>query len=90
MQTKKPWYKSKLFLLGLVMALVGGTDLATGWLSGNGVTPEQIQVIDNTLPQLSSDIKAAIQGKNYFGVITTLSGFLGMIWRKWFTKSEIE
>jgi hypothetical protein len=86
---KKPWYKSKIFLLGCVMALVGGTDLAFGWLSGNGITADQINVIQTTLPELGGDVKAAIDGKNYFGIITAVGGFVTAIWRKWFTSTEI-
>jgi len=68
-----------------VLALVGGTDLAFGWLSGAGVTPEQIQVIDATLPGTADAVKEAIDGKNYLGIITAVGGFIGAIWRYWFT-----
>lgn len=81
----KKWYQSKLFLLCAVLALVGGTDLAFGWLSGAGVTPEQIQVIDATLPGTADAVKEAIDGKNYLGIITAIGGFIGAIWRYWFT-----
>jgi len=70
-----------------VLALVGGTDLAFGWLSGAGVTPEQIQVIDATLPGTADAVKEAIDGKNYLGIITAVGGFIGAIWRYWFTTS---
>lgn len=85
---KKPWYKSKIFLLSGALALVGGTDLAFGWLSGQGVTPEQINVIDATLPGTADAIKDAVAGKNYLGIITALGGFLGAIWRAWFTSGS--
>lgn len=82
---EKKWYQSKIFLLGIVMALVGGTDLAFGWLSGAGVTPEQIQVVDATLPGTAAAVKTAIAGKNYFGIITAVGGFFTAIFRAWWT-----
>lgn len=85
--TAKKWYQSKIFLLGVVLALVGGTDLAFGWLSGSGVTAEQINVIDATLPGTAEAVKDAVAGKNYFGIITALGGFLTAIWRAWFTNT---
>ncbi len=85
--TAKKWYQSKIFLLAVVMALVGGTDLTFGWLSGAGVTAEQINVIDATLPGTADAVKDAIAGKNYFGIITALGGFFTAIWRAWFTST---
>lgn len=82
---EKKWYQSKIFLLAVVMALVGATDLAFGWLSGAGVTPEQIQIIDATLPGTAEGVKDAVAGKNYFGIITAVGGFITAIWRAWFT-----
>ena len=86
---KKPWYRSKIFVLGVVMGMVGVTDLATGWLSGQGVTSDQINVIQTALPAASENIKDAIAAKNYFGIITAAGGFLTAIWRKWFTNTTI-
>ena len=83
--TTKKWYQSKIFLLAAVMALVGATDLAFGWLSGTGITPEQIQVIDATLPGTADAVKDAVAGKNYFAIITAMGGFVTAIWRAWFT-----
>lgn len=84
METQK-WYQSKIFLLAVVLALVGVTDLSFGWLSGSGVTADQIQIIETTLPGTAAAIKAAFAAKNYFGIITTVAGFLTGIWRYWFT-----
>jgi len=81
----KKWYQSKIFLLAITTSLIGITDLAFGWLSGSGVTPEQIQVIDTTLPGTATAIKDAIDAKNIFGAITAGAGFLTAIWRAWFT-----
>ena len=86
--TTKKWYQSKIFLLAVVMAIVGGTDLAFGWLSGAGVTPEQINIIEATLPGTAEGVKDAVAGKNYFGIITALGGFVTAIWRAWFTSGS--
>lgn len=83
--TTKKWYQSKIFLLGAVISLIGVTDLAFGWLSGHGVTQEQINVISATLPGVAESVKEAVAGKNYFGIITAIGGFVTSIWRYWFT-----
>lgn len=84
--TTKKWYQSKIFLLGIVLGVVGATDLAFGWLSGHGVTAEQINVIQTTLPDLANNVKDAVIAKNYFGIITAVGGFVTAIWRYWFTE----
>ena len=86
--TTKKWYQSKIFLLGVVLAFVGGSDLALHWISGN-VTIDQVQIIQDAYPQLADGIKDAVNGKNYFGIITTIGGFLTAIWRKWFTDKVV-
>jgi len=86
--TTKKWYQSKIFLLAAVMGLVGGADLAFGWLSGSGVTAEQINIIDATLPGTADAVKDAVAGKNYLGVITAIGGFVTAIWRAWFTSGS--
>jgi len=88
MDKTKPWYQSKIALLGIVLGLVGLTDFATGWLSGQ-VTPEQITAIQVAYPAAADQIKAAVNGNNYFGIITAVGGFLSTIWRVWFTKTVI-
>lgn len=86
---KKPWYKSKIVVLGIVMGLVGATDLAFGWLSGQGVTPEQVQVIQTALPEVAGQIKDAVAGKNYFGILTAIGGFVTAIFRYWWTEKQL-
>lgn len=83
--TTKKWYQSKIFLLGLVMALVGATDLSFGWLSGQGVTADQVNIIQNTLPGVADGVKDAVESRNYFQIITVVGGFITSIWRYWFT-----
>lgn len=83
--TTKKWYQSKIFLLGVVMALVGATDFAFGWLSGQGVSADQVSIIQNTLPGVADGVKDAVEARNYFQIITVVGGFITSIWRYWFT-----
>lgn len=86
---KKKWWQSKIALLGIVMGTIGLSDLSFGWLSGQGVTTEQIQAVQTALPNVAEQIKDAVAAKNYFGVITSLGGFVTAIWRVWYTNTQI-
>ncbi len=85
---KKKWYQSKIVLLGLTLGIVGGSQLAFGWLGGQ-VTPEQLQSIETAQPALFEGLKKSINGGNYLGIITTIGGFLTATWRVWFTTKSI-
>lgn len=76
-------------MLGLVMAVVGVSDLATGFISGAGITPDQVGAVQGALPQAVEGIKDSIRGNNIFGAITALAGFVTAIWRKWFTNTVL-
>ena len=84
----KPWYKSKIALLGIALAFVGGSDLLLHWLSGN-LSLDQIQGVQTAYPELADGLKRAVEGKNYFGIVTTVAGFLTAIWRVWFTSAPV-
>jgi len=86
---KKPWYKSKIALLGIVMGTIGLTDLSFHWLTGAGVTADQIAAVKTALPDVANNIQQAVESRNYFGIITAVGGYLGAIWRVWFTSSQI-
>ncbi len=86
--TTKKWYQSKIFLLGALLGFTGLSDLFLHWITGS-VTVEQIQDVQNAYPELYNGIADAINGKNYFGIITTVAGFLTAIWRGWFTNTTI-
>lgn len=85
--TTKVWYKSKILLLAAALLIVGGTDLAFGWLTG-AITPEQLAAVQSGYPQLYEGLKKSVEGGNYFGIITTIAGFLTAIWRAWFTSGS--
>ncbi|MEZ4925583.1 MAG: hypothetical protein R3A50_04855 [Saprospiraceae bacterium] len=86
---KKPWWKSKIALLGIVMGTIGLSDLSFGWLSGQGVSTEQIQAVQTALPNLADQIHDAVVGKNYFAIISAVGGYVTAIWRIWFTDKLI-
>jgi hypothetical protein len=86
---KKPWWKSKITLLGVVMGTIGLSDLSFGWLSGQGITTEQILAVQTALPNVTEQVKDAVEAKNYFCIITAVGGYLTSIWRVWFTTSQI-
>lgn len=86
---KKPWYKSKIFMAGIILALTALGDLTTGFVSGNGVTADQIQAIQQAYPDAAQNVKDAVSGNDIFKAITAVGGFLVAIWRKWFTTTTI-
>lgn len=85
---KKKWYQSKIALLGVTLALVAGTQLGFNWL-GTQVTPQQIDVVQQTYPEVAEAIKKAANSGNVFQAISGVAGALVAVWRIWFTKSVI-
>ena len=90
MEQSKKWYQSKIALLGIVIALVGGTDFALGWISGQGVTVEQVQAVQTVYPQVAQGIKDAISSNNIFQALSVIAGSLTTVWRVWFTTAKIK
>lgn len=85
MTEKKPWYKSKIALLALSAALVFGSNFFTGWLSGQGVTPEQLDALQQAAPEALEAVKDAADGKDVLSAVGALFGVLIFVFRKWFT-----
>lgn len=84
--TAKPWYKSKIILLAVSAALVYGANLLTGFLSGAGVTPEQIQVIADTQPEIADAIQQYKDGQNILSVtLGVLFPAIITVVRRWWT-----
>ena len=84
MATKK-WYQSKIVLLGLVSVLVFGSNLLLGFISGQGVTLEQIQAVEQARPDIAEAVKKLQSGGNILDVLGLLGGALIIIARVWFT-----
>ncbi len=85
MTEKKPWYKSKIVLLGAGMILVFGSTLITNWLTGQGVTPEQITVLEEVKPEIVESVKDIQSGGKLLAEIGTIFGAVIIVVRKWFT-----
>ncbi len=87
---KKPWYKSKIALLAFTAVLVIGGNFLTGFITGNGVTQDQIDAIGTVQPQVATTIENVQHGQNIFQGLTTLAFGLIGVWRVWFTNKQIE
>lgn len=85
MTEKKPWYKSKIALLALSSVAVFGSNFFTGWLSGQGVTPEQFDALQQAAPQALEAIKEASDAKDILSAVGALFGAAIFVFRKWFT-----
>lgn len=86
---KKKWYKSKIILLMLTSGMVVGGDLLFKYLTGQGVTPEQIAVISDKYPDIAANIDKLQNGASwleYGGLI--IAGGVAII-RRWFTSSTL-
>lgn len=86
-KTKSIW-KSKLVWLGLTMLFVGLSTFLGGFLRVN-VTPDQYTVIEQAFPALLEELKRTTSSGNIFGAITSIGGFLTVIWRVWFTDTRV-
>jgi len=87
--TTKSWYQSKIVLLAFVMILVFGSNIAFGWLTGQGVTLDQIQAVEAVYPSLADAVKQLQDGTSVFNVLGVFMGALIAIARVWFTTSII-
>ena len=89
MEQKKPWYLSKIALLAFTAAVVIGGNLATGFITGAGVTQEQIDAVATIQPAVADTIKDVKAGQNIFQALTGLGFGLIGVWRLWFTSKVI-
>lgn len=82
----KPWWQSKIILLALSSILLFGGNALTGFLTGSGVTPEQLDALKQAQPDIANSVEQLQHGGNVIQVI--LGGIvpaLIVIARKWFT-----
>lgn len=86
---KKPWHKSKIFLLAVTAIATIGANLLTGFVTGNGVTEGQIEAIAATQPAVANAIQDVQNGGNILQGLSTLAFSLIGVWRIWFTTSVI-
>ncbi len=83
---KKPWYQSKIILLALTLVSVFGGNLLFKFVSGN-ITPDQLNAIQTSQPQVIEIIDRLKNGENIFSVIGSVVGVLILVFRAWFTTS---
>jgi hypothetical protein len=88
MESKK-WYQSKIILLSLSTALVVGGNLLTGFLTGQGVTPEQLNAIAAAEPEVAEAVQRVQAGENILQIIAGLFPIAIMVLRLWFTNTTI-
>lgn len=86
---KKPWYQSKILLVALAGVATIGANLLTGFLSGQGVTEEQIAVVAATQPAVASAIQHYQEGQSLFQVLSEGAFALIAVWRAWFSGSKL-
>lgn len=81
----KPWWKSKLVLLGLSIVALFGSGALTNFLDLQGVTPEMLEALRQSQPQIFDAIQNLKNGQSWVTVIGSLFGALVTIIRVWFT-----
>lgn len=82
----KPFWKSKIILLSVASILIYGANFLTGFLTGSGVTDEQLDAIRQSQPAIADSVEQLQHGSNVIQVI--LGGIvpaLIAVARKWFT-----
>lgn len=85
----KPWYKSKIVLLSLSSLLVVGSNLLGNWLTGQGVTQEQMDAIAAVQPATADAIHKVQDGSNWLQALVGISSVLVLVFRTWFTSTKI-
>jgi hypothetical protein len=89
METKKKWWQSKIVLLGIATGAIALGNLATGFLSGQGVSPEQMNVLYDTQPAVAQAVAKLQSGENVISAVAGLFGPLIAVARIWFTSKAI-
>jgi hypothetical protein len=87
MEQKKPWYQSKIVLLAITAFFTIGTNLATGWLTGQGVTQDQINAVAATQPAVAEAIDDYQAGQGVLNSVSVVVFASIALIRKWFTSS---
>lgn len=85
MEQKKPWYQSKIIMLGAALVAAFGSNLLTGWLSSNGVTPEQMESLQLAYPDIVEGVEKMRSGENILSAIGMIGGAVIIVVRRWFT-----
>lgn len=86
---KKPWYQSKMILFALTSVLVFGSNYLNGWLTMQGVTPEQAEAIAAAQGPVRDAIESVKSGGSVLSAAGSLFGVVVIILRTWFTSKLI-
>ena len=82
----KPWYKSKIVLIALAAtALFLGT-----YLKSQGITQTQLDVLEQSYPDIAAAVEQYQTDNNFFALIGTLASTTIAIIRVWFTQKIIQ
>jgi Zn-dependent protease len=80
---KKPWYTSKTVLFAAVVVLIFGGNIAFGWISGQGVTPEQINAVSDAQPAVKEIIERVQNGESILNMLGIIVGIVIGLLRAW-------
>lgn len=86
---QKKWYQSKIVLFCISAVLVVGGNLLTGFLTGEGVTPDQLSAIKSAQPEIANAVEKLQAGESALQVIAGLFPVIILILRVWFTSAPI-
>jgi len=80
-QEKKPWWQSKIFVTAVAVVLIFGTNLLTKWLTGQGVSAEQLDAIRLAYPDIAAAIERIQNGESWLTNIGLIAAALIAIFR---------
>lgn len=85
MTEMKPWYQSKIIYLATAIVGVFGSSFISTWLGSQGVTPEQIEAIQQVQPGAVAAIQNMHDAESIRAGLGVLLGAAVFVARKWFT-----
>lgn len=86
----KKWYQSKIVGISGVMILVFGSNFFLHFLTQSvGVTADQIQGVESTVPQVNDVVDRVRGGESILSLAGTIVGILIAYFRIWGTKTLI-
>ena len=95
MNETKKWWQSKIVALFTALGIYGIFQAVQGFTANTEafvenltqveLTAEQLQVVQNSIPEIVTAFEQAQQTNQYGGLIITLASIAGSIFRIWFT-----
>lgn len=86
---KKPWYQSKIALFCIGAIVTFGSNFLSQWLTGQGVTPEQMDALASAQPEVAQAVDKIQNGGNILSAVGALFGTAVLVFRVWFTSKQI-